>query len=292
MRSASPMSHPTRILPGLSEIAARYDALICDVWGVLHNSVIAKAPAVDALRRFRAVHGPVILLTNAPRPVADVLVQFARIGVPQDCYDAIMTSGVAARLELERRATTHRLPMFHLGPERDRGVFEGLNVDCVGPDAAEVVLCTGFHDHERETPDDYRDLLARLRARNLTLLCANPDIQVQVGDRLVYCAGAMARAYEAIGGSVVYFGKPHRPIYEAALRLAEEAAGRPIARPLAIGDGTATDIKGANGVGIDALFIADGIHGEEIGALTPESLGDLFGKAGVNAVAAMPALMW
>ncbi len=286
------MAQSPPILRGLSEIAPRYDALICDVWGVLHNSITAKAPAVDALRHFRAAHGPVVLLTNAPRPVADVLVQFARIGVPEDCYDAIMTSGAAARLDLERRAQNRRLPMFHLGPERDRGVFEGLAVDVVEPEEADIVLCTGLYDHDRETPDDYRDLLARLHARKLTLLCANPDIQVHVGAALVYCAGAIARAYEEIGGSVVYYGKPHRPIYEATLALAQKAAGRPIARPLAIGDGTGTDIKGANGVGLDALFIADGIHGEEIGAVTPESVERLFARTGVSAVAAMPALMW
>jgi HAD superfamily hydrolase (TIGR01459 family) len=286
------MVPPPPILPGLSEIAARYDALICDVWGVLHNSITAKAPAVDALRRFRAAHGPVVLLTNAPRPVEDVLVQFERIGVPEDCYDAIMTSGAAARLDLERRAQARRLPMFHLGPERDIGVYRGLNVDCVAPEAAEIALCTGLYDHDRETPEDYRDLLARLHARGLTLLCANPDIQVHVGDKLVYCAGAIAQAYAAIGGEVVYYGKPHRPIYEATLHLAEDAAGRAIARPLAIGDGIATDIAGANGAGIDALFIADGVHGEEIGALTPENLGRLFAKSGVAAVGAMPALMW
>lgn len=286
------MSHLPPILPGLSEIAARYDALICDVWGVLHDGQTARAPAVEALRRFRAERGPVVLLSNAPRPEKDLKEQFARFGVPEDCYDGIMTSGMAARADLERRAQGSRLAMLHLGPPRDRGVFEGLNVECVDTNQARVVLCTGLYDDDHETPEDYRELLDRFRAHGLVMLCANPDLVVQRGDRLIYCAGAIARAYRKIGGEVVYYGKPHRPIYEMTLRLAQEVAGRAIARPLAVGDGLGTDIGGANGMGIDALFIADGVHGEEIGELTPRNLGRLFAEAGVTAMAAMPALMW
>lgn len=292
MRSASAMSHPPLILPGLSEIAARYDALICDVWGVLHNGQTAHRPAVEALRRFRADRGPVVLLSNAPRPEKDLREQLGRFGVPEDCYDAIMTSGMAARADLERRAHGGRLAMLHLGPARDRGVFEGLPVDCVDTDKAKVVLCTGLYDDDHETPEDYRELLDQFRSRGLTMLCANPDIVVQRGEALIFCAGAIARAFQKIGGEVVYYGKPHRPIYEATLALAARAAGRAIARPLAIGDGLATDIAGANAFGMDALFIADGVHGEEIGQLTPENLGTLFAKGGVTAMAAMPALMW
>ena len=280
------------ILRGLSEIADRYDALICDVWGVLHDGHMARQPAVEALRRFRATRGPVVLLSNAPRPVVDLLEQFARFGVPENCYDGIMTSGAAARADLEERAGEGRLAMFHLGPERDRGVFADLPVDCVDEAKAEIVLCTGLFDDDRETPEDYRDMLARLRARGLTMLCANPDIKVQRGQQLVYCAGAIAEAYEKIGGAVVYYGKPHLPIYDTTLALAARLAGRAILRPLAVGDGLATDIAGAGRAGIDALFIADGVHGEEIGDVTPESLARLFAQSGVSALAAMPRLMW
>ncbi|MDE3117370.1 MAG: TIGR01459 family HAD-type hydrolase [Pseudomonadota bacterium] len=285
-------SAPPALLPGLAAIATRYDALICDVWGVLHDGHQARGPAVEALRRFRANQGPVVLLTNAPRPVADVQAQFVHYGVPKDAYDAIMTSGVAARDELARRAQSHRLAMLHLGPERDRGVFEGLAVDCVAAEEAEIALCTGLYDDDTETPEDYRGLLAGLKARDIPMLCANPDLVVQKGDRLIYCAGAIARAYEAIGGQALYFGKPHRPIYEAAMATLEAIAGRPIRRPLAVGDGLVTDIAGANAFGIDALFIADGVHGEEIGDLTAASLARLFAKAGARAVGAMPALAW
>jgi HAD superfamily hydrolase (TIGR01459 family) len=283
---------PPALLPGLAAIASRYDALICDVWGVLHNGHRAHGPAVEALRRFRAAHGPVVLLTNAPRPVEDVKAQFVHYGVPEDAYDVIMTSGVAAREDLAKRAQNHRLAMLHIGPERDRGVFDGLPLDSVDADKAEIVLCTGLVDDDTETPEDYRDLLASLRARDLPMLCANPDIVVQKGEKLLYCAGALAKAYEAAGGRVIYYGKPYRPIYESALARLETIAGRPISRPLAVGDGLFTDIAGANGFGIDALFIADGVHGEELGDLSPESLGRLFAKTGAKAVGAMPALAW
>ncbi|HEV2561029.1 MAG TPA: TIGR01459 family HAD-type hydrolase [Rhizomicrobium sp.] len=286
------MSSSPIILNGLREIASDYDALICDVWGVLHNGKHARADAVDALQKFRKSRGPVVLLSNAPRPVSDLEKQFVHFGVPPDCYDAIMTSGVAARDDLERRAHGERLPILHIGPERDRGVFEGLPIDCVDAAHAKVVLCTGLYDDDHETPDDYRDTLNDLRARGFTMLCANPDIVVQRGSKLIYCAGAIAREYQKIGGEVVYYGKPHLPVYGMTLARAREAAGREILRPLAIGDGLETDIRGANAAGIDALFIADGVHGEEIGDVTPQSLAALFAKSGTSARAAMRALVW
>jgi HAD superfamily hydrolase (TIGR01459 family) len=280
------------ILTGLSEIASDYDALVCDVWGVLHNGAKAHAPACEALKRFRGERGPVILLSNAPRPVRDLEEQFSRFGVPSDCYDAIVTSGVAARDDLARRASGGRLRMLHLGPDRDRGVFDGLDIECVGVGEAEIALCTGFYDDESETPADYADLLAALKARGVVMLCANPDLVVQRGGKMIPCAGAMAKAYEGIGGGVVYYGKPHLPIYDVTLAEAHRIAGREIARPLAIGDGIETDLKGANGAGIAALFIADGIHGEDVRELTPEHLAALFAKAGARARAAMRALVW
>lgn len=287
------MADSPRILSGLHEIAPGHDALICDVWGVLHNGARIYADAVDALVRFRAAFGPVVLLSNAPRPVGDIEEQFAKLGVPKDCYDAIVTSGVAARDDLAARAAGTKLSLYHLGPERDRGVFQGLPMEQVEkPEDANIVLCTGLFDDDVETPDNYRDLLRTLQTRDLTMLCANPDFVVQRGGKLVYCAGAIARAYEKIGGAVVYYGKPHAPIYEPVLRAAKLAAGRDVARPLAVGDGLETDIRGANNVGMESLFIADGIHGEEIGDVTEASLARLFGKAGLSPRAALRALVW
>jgi HAD superfamily hydrolase (TIGR01459 family) len=276
----------------LHEIAHNYDAAFCDVWGVLHDGRSARGPAVDALRRFRENRGPVILLSNAPRPVSDLEKQFAGLGVPHGCYDAILTSGVLAHQDLARRSRGRTLNLLHIGPERDRGVFAGLPVCCVAADEAELALCTGLYDDDTESPEDYRGLLTDLCRRKLSLLCVNPDIVVQRGGQLVYCAGALARLFEQLGGTTVYYGKPHRPIYDAARELAAEAAGRRDLKVLVLGDGLETDIRGANAADLDAVFIADGIHGEDIRELTPASVEKLCNASGVYAIAAIRALVW
>jgi len=281
------MTGEPKLLSHFSEIAPDYDALICDIWGVLHNGATAFAAACDALKQFRDKHGRVVLLTNAPRPAKDLEEQFRRFGVPLDCFDTIVTSGAAAREDLARRSADAKLAMLHLGPDRDRNVFEGLNIELVDSARAKVVLCTGPYNDEVETPDDYVDMLGEMRARGLTMLCANPDLVVQRGGKLVYCAGALAQAYEKIGGVVVYYGKPHRPIYDVV--LSSLAGAR---KPLAIGDALNTDIKGANGMGFDALFIADGIHGEDVAEFTGRHMAELFARSGVQARAAMRALVW
>jgi HAD superfamily hydrolase (TIGR01459 family) len=285
------LSAPPVILSGLGEIADGYGALFCDVWGVVHDGRSARAQAIEALIRFRLKRGPVVLLSNAPRPAEDVQKQFARLGVPEECYDVILTSGVLAREHLALRAANDGLKVFHIGPERDRGIFAGLPVACAEAGEAETVLCTGLFDDDTETPDAYRGILADLQRRGLMFLCANPDIVVKRGDQLVYCAGALARLYEELGGACVYFGKPHPPIYEAALRHVRKLAGRS-PRVLVVGDGLETDVRGANAAGLDAVFIADGIHGEDIWEMTPEVLAGLFAQAGVAAEGAMRALVW
>jgi HAD superfamily hydrolase (TIGR01459 family) len=286
------MTSNIQILSGLHDIADDYDALVCDVWGVLHNGRVPFLAAADALRAFRERRGPVVLLSNAPRLVATLMKQFEHIGVPTDCFDAVVTSGVAARSELAARARGHKLAMFHLGPERDCDVFEGLDVESVSADEAEVVLCTGLFDDDHETPDDYAGRLAELKERSLTMLCANPDIVVQRGGQLVYCAGALAREYEKIGGEVIYFGKPHPAIYDLTLETMRKTCGRTVTRVLAVGDGMATDLAGANAMGFDALFVAHGIHAAELGEMTHETLAQLFEKTGVRARAAMRELVW
>ncbi len=281
------MPDTPEILSGLSEIASGYDALICDVWGVVHNGREPFLPACEALRQFRAARGRVVLLTNAPRPPGDIEEMFRRIGVPEDFYDAIVTSGSAARDELEQRAARGLKSFMHLGPERDRNVYAGLPLTLTKAAGAEVVLCTGLYDDETESPGDYAAILAEMRAHDLVMLCANPDVRVPRGDKLIWCAGALAEAYQALGGAVVYYGKPHAPIYKAALAATNDAK-----RPLAIGDGLNTDIAGANAAGLDALFVAEGLHLAELGALTGENLTRLFAAANVRARAAIPALVW
>jgi HAD superfamily hydrolase (TIGR01459 family) len=283
-----------RIISGLSEIASGYDALICDVWGVLHNGYRSEPAAVEALYRFRAEQGPVVLLTNAPRPIVDVESLLKRVGVPLHCYDAIVSSGAVAREDVENRiaAAGRTLRVYHLGPDRDGGVLGGLDILRVEVAEAEVVLCTGLYDDTTESAEDYAGLFEEMKARNLTMLCANPDIVVQRGDRLIWCAGALAQAYEKLGGAVVYYGKPHLPIYEATLAAARKSAGRAIARPLAVGDGADTDILGANRAGIEALFVAQGIHAAQLGELTAEGLAQLFAVPEAHPKWAMRALVW
>jgi HAD superfamily hydrolase (TIGR01459 family) len=285
-------AHYPTILDGIAKIADSYDALLCDIWGVVHDGSHAHEKAVEALRNFRARRGPVILLSNAPRPAEDVEEQFARLAVPSDCYDSILTSGVIAREDIARRSMERRLPLLHIGPERDRGIIAGLPVICVDSEQAEIVLCTGLFDDDSETPEDYRTLLSNLQNRGLTLLCANPDIVVQRGGKLIWCAGALARLYADLGGAVVYYGKPHMPIYDAALARLRMAAKRDVLQVLVLGDGLETDIRGANGAGLDAVFIADGIHGEDIPELTPTALAALFEHARVTARGAMRRLVW
>ncbi len=310
MSSAGSMSAtPIRLLSGLSDIAPDYDALICDVWGVVHDGQHAHEAACDALRRFRE-RGPVVLLTNAPRVPGAVQEQLDGLKVPRDCYDVIVSSGGAARAEMARRsaeATAQRseaealggatnkiirtLPFHYIGTDRDVSIFDGLDARIAPLDEADVVLLTGMRDDDHDVPADYAAELAQVKARGLTLLCANPDLVVHRGKRLYWCAGALAKDYTAIGGDVIYYGKPHRPVYDMA--RAEIAMLAPSAsRFLCIGDGMPTDIKGANAEGLDVLFIADGIHGEDVEPYTPEHVTALLASGGTHARHVLRALKW
>lgn len=256
---------PVALIGGLKDIAARYDLVLCDIWGVLHNGLSAYPGAVDALSRFRQ-RGVVVLLSNAPRPGASVARQLDRLGIPRSAYDAIVTSG-----DLTRKTIVERIDevVHHLGPPRDLPMFEGLPVR-FGPIAeADYVVCSGFDNDDVETVEDYRERLEAMRARDLFMVCANPDLVVERGDRLVPCAGALAQAYERMGGTTFYAGKPHRPVYDECLAVAARIGDRdpiPATRVLAIGDAIRTDIAGAVAYGADALLIARGIHARDLGA--------------------------
>ena len=275
------------LVAGLGVLATDYDALICDVWGVVHDGSKAHLSAVEALVRFRKERGRVVLLTNAPRPPEEIRAMLRQFGVPDEAYDAIVTSGGAAREDLILRAHGRRLKMMHIGPQRDTPVFDGLDVELTGPEAAEVVLCTGLFDDDVETPEDYRGLLAQMRARGLTMICANPDLFAPRAGKLVPCAGGIAKLYETMGGAVAYYGKPKPPIYATALKAIDEGA-----RILVIGDALETDIAGANIMGFDALFVAHGLHKDELGDLTPDGLAALFAHHGAVARAAVDVLKW
>jgi HAD superfamily hydrolase (TIGR01459 family) len=242
----------------MQDLSIRYPVWFCDVWGVVHDGIRCFPAAVDALRRHRERGGLVLLITNAPRPHANVEAQLQRLG-GAGTYDRVVTSGDVTRslLEQHRGGTVH-----HIGPERDLGIFEGTGVARADVAEAEAVLCTGLLDDEAETPEDYRPSFEPMIARGLALICANPDLVVRRGDRLVHCAGALAKLYADMGGETLLAGKPYPPIYDLALAEAARLAGRSIAKAevLAIGDGPDTDIRGAAENGFDALLIGGGIH--------------------------------
>jgi len=277
-----------------STLAPSYDAVLCDVWGVIHNGVAAFPEACNALIRYRDGGGSVLLITNAPRPGSVVLRLLDRLGVPRNAYDDIVSSGDVTRAYIVEHP--HKT-VFHLGPERDRPIFSDLDVRFAPIEAADYVVCSGLYNDETETPESYRALLEQMRARNLFMLCANPDVVVERGERLIYCAGALADLYGEIGGEVLYAGKPHRPIYTQALArsAALRAKSPPLSRVLAIGDSVRTDLAGATAFGIDCLFVTAGIHAEELGARDdpdPTALNRIFAAAGIAPKAVMRRLMW
>lgn len=280
-------------LTGLSEIADRYDLLLCDVWGVIHNGRERFPAACAALERFAAERGPVILISNSPRPSAAVVEQLDELGVPRAAWTAFVTSGDATRALLAARAPG---PAWRIGPDRDDVLYDGLGLTFAGPDAAAFIACSGPVNDDWETPEDYRADLETAAARGLAMICANPDRVVHRGDRLIYCGGALADLYGALGGAVIMAGKPHAPIYDLCRMDAERLLGRAGGRALCIGDGAPTDVKGAQAQGLDCLFIAGGIHGAETstggGRMDPDKVGELLAQAGTAAAFAAQSLSW
>jgi HAD superfamily hydrolase (TIGR01459 family) len=307
MRTLDAISAPGDIpvLAGLSDIADRYDVVLSDIWGVVHNGREHFPQACAALRRFRERGGAVVLVTNAPRPFPPILEQLHMLGAPRDCFDDLVTSGdVTLRFIAER----DERPVHHIGPPRDLSFFDilerqtGLRPPLVDLDKADYVLCTGMFD-DSHGPDHYEDALNSMLERDLVLISANPDLVVHVGDTMLYCAGAIAHRYEEKGGRVLQAGKPFAPIYDRALELAAAARGASVdpSRVLAIGDAIRTDVKGAADHGIDAIFVTSGIHRDELhpaarpgvpGPMNEAAMRKMAFEAGVSPIGAMPALVW
>jgi HAD superfamily hydrolase (TIGR01459 family) len=268
-----------RFVERLRDLIDGKEVVLSDIWGVVHNGLESFPEACEALRLYRGRGGTVILITNAPRPADSVQRQLRKLGVADDTYDAIVSSGDLTRHYV---ADHPGRKVFWLGPERDNSIHRGLNPVLSPLEECDYIICTGLIDDETESAEDYREMMLKARERGLTLICANPDIVVERGDRLIYCAGAIAELYRELGGDVIFYGKPHRPIYERAIALAARRRNHDIAldRVLAIGDSVRTDVAGALGFGIDCLFVTRGIHSEEfegIDQLDPLSIKELFG---------------
>ena len=268
-----------RFAERLRDLVGGVDVVLSDIWGVVHNGLVSFPEACEALHNFRTQGGTVILITNAPRPADLVQRQLRKLGVADDTYDAIVSSGDLTRHFV---ADHPGQKIFWIGPERDSSIYRGLDATLAPLEQADYIVCTGLFDDETESAENYRAMMLQARARQLTLVCANPDIVVERGDRLIYCAGAVAELYRELGGEVIFYGKPHRPIYERAMARATERRGRPVPldRVLAIGDSVRTDLAGAHGFGIDLVFVTRGIHAEDfegIDQLDPASVKELFG---------------
>jgi len=285
------MADSPEIIGSLEDVSKAYSAILCDVWGVVHNGERHFPAAAAALATARAAGIPVVLITNSPRRNVDVVAQMNAIGVPSSAYDRVVTSGDVTRdliADGPRR-------IFHIGADRDFTLYEGLDVELVEEFEASGVVCTGLFDDEVEKPEDYSELLRRLRARNLPFICANPDIMVERGERIIWCAGALARDYAQLGGRTLIAGKPYAPVYEVAMKEVADIVGRPVERShvLAIGDGMMTDVKGAADNGFDVLYVSGGIHARDYGDAwqpDPVRLATFLEKHGYRPVAVIPKL--
>ncbi len=277
----------TDLIDRLSDISDIYDAVFCDLWGCLHNGVEPFPDAVAALQQYRALGGIVLLLTNAPRPKASVVRQLDKIGVPHDAYDEVVSSGDASQYGMLSGLAGTRV--YHLGPAKDDSFFTNLPDDFDGKtitrvplEQAEGIVCTGLFDDQTETAQDYRATLLYAKQKRMKLLCTNPDIIVDMGEKRIYCAGAIAALYTEMGGESLYFGKPHPPIYDLARRRLAAIKRPPDDRILAIGDGIHTDIQGGLAEGFDTLFITGGLAATEFGA-DPQNPDPLLVQAWFNA---------
>jgi HAD superfamily hydrolase (TIGR01459 family) len=289
--------HPVPpVLTSAGDLLSRYDVAFCDVWGVVHNGLTAFPRACEALARFRRSGGTVVLVSNAPVPRDQVAAMLTSRSVPRDTYDAIVSSGDIALTRID--AAGHQA-LYCIGPhDRDSALFDRVgNRRATSLQAADAILCSGLADDRNETAQTYRPMLEAALSRNLPFVCANPDLVVDVGGRLYLCAGAIAEVYEAMGGEVYWAGKPHASAYGTALATAQDLRGQTVSpsRIIAIGDAVRTDLKAAQGAGVDALFIASGIHRHEAMAgeeIDPARLASLFQLSPAPAIGAMPYLAW
>ena len=290
------MTHPN-LLNGLADVAGDYDAVLCDIWGVIHNGRQHFPTAYEAIRNFKATRGPVVLISNSPRPRDDLIKQLASLGILEDGFSEVISSGDATREYLKKFAPQG--PAWRIGDPREQALYDGIDIDLRGtPQTAAFISCSSPFDDENDSLDQYEHAFTIAAARGITMICANPDKVVQRGDKIIMCAGSLAELYEKLGGTVIMAGKPYAPIYELCYQALERLTGKPVdgARILAIGDGLPTDILGANRQELDVVFIAAGIHAVAAtnadGVLEPMLLEALLDEAGAQAKYVTTALRW
>ncbi len=285
----------TPILDGSRPLLERYDVVFCDIWGVLHDGQRVFAAANDALQRFRQAGGTVVLVSNAPQPGWRVAELLDEKGVTRDAWDTIVSSGDIA---LRHVAAQGFERVYHIGPmPRSLPLVSDLKATVDDVSAADSIVVSGLTDDLRETAESYRGLLEAARRRDTPLVCANPDLVVDVGGKLYLCAGVLGELYAGIGGTVFWAGKPHAAAYEAAFLEAARLRDADVAksRVLAIGDAVRTDLAGAKAAGIDALFVASGIHRHETmpnGTIEPAALARLLANGAPMPIASTAALKW
>ena len=287
-----------RVHARVADFADAYDGYVLDLWGVIHDGIRPYPGAAHCLGELKARGKRIVLLSNAPRRAQSVIEAMARMGIARDLFDDALSSGEAAWQALRARADdAHRAlgrRCYHMGPERDRGMLDGLDLEeAARPSDASFILNTGV-DMDHETIADYEAALAEGARAGVPMLCANPDLEVIRGGRRVVCAGALARRYEELGGRALYHGKPHAPVYERCMSLMTGVARR---RIVAVGDSLRTDIAGALAAGLDSVFVTGGIHGEELGLAPGQSpepgrLAALCRAAGWFPGAAIPHFRW
>ncbi len=298
MTEAPSANSPVPIHDGMAALADSYDAFILDLWGVLHNGIAAYPHAIDCLKALKARGKKLLVLSNAPRRAAGILERNIELGLLPELYDALHSSGEETWLHLKERPDAWYRDLgrrgFHLGPARDLGIREGLEIDFVDDLAeADFILNTGA-DRAEDRVEDFEDLLRAARARNLPMVCANPDLVVMRGAALEICAGAIAARYEALGAEVRYHGKPHADVYRRAFALLGVEDPSRIA---GVGDSFRTDIAGARAAGIDGIFVAGGIHIEELapdtdGRPDPDRLAVMAAESGHHPAAVLPVFRW
>jgi HAD superfamily hydrolase (TIGR01459 family) len=281
-----------RILKGLRAVAQRYDGFILDLWGVLHNGQKPTPYAIEALTELKRAAKRIVILSNAPRRAYLVAKRVTEIGISPDLYHHLHTSGEETWRHLKQRDDPFYRALgphcFLIGPQRDDNMLEDVDLRRVSSvNEANFILNTG--PNYDETVEQYQPLLDAARSRSLKMVCANPDLVVQIGDRLNICAGAIAQRYEEMGGEVRWHGKPLPGVYETVFSLLGVADRR---RILAIGDSIRTDIAGANAAGIDSLFVVSGIHAEELSAIDPQRLHASFSAQTETPTAVIDYFRW